>query len=258
MTFQLNSYTTYQQTSPASAGGGSSIGSHGAYSSCAVPSAPPYGNATTTASNATQYQHANALETTAASMNVRSSSSSSSISITASSCSTGLARLSGGRRTGDFISLNAPIGSSSRLSQINDLLQHNRNTTAALVAVSEGYAASAVLNRSSGMVGVGNGSNCRTSTTNTSTNTTTTTIDSIDTPPIVEEAQRSNCMTFEELPPPIINPAPIVAVVEQQLERKHLIVSTAPQPRQPIDASVGLTDMLPNGSSSSSTSSGGI
>lgn len=249
MALQLNSYTTYQQTSPASGGGGSSIGSHGAYSSCAVPSAPPYGNATTTASNATQYQHSNVLETTAASMNVRSSSS-SSISITASSCSTGLARVSGGRRTGDFISLNAPIGSSSRLSQINDLLQHNRNTTAALVAVSEGYAASAVRNRSSEM-GVGNGSNCRTSTTNTTTNTTTTTIDSIDTPPIVEEAQRSNCMTFEELPPPIINPAPIVAVVEQQLERKHLIVSTAPQPRQPIDASVGLTGMLPNGSSSS-------
>lgn len=237
---QLNSYTTYQQTSPVSG----SV-SPGAYSSCAVPSVPPYGNATTTASNATQYQHANALETTAAaSMNVRSSSS--SISLTASSCSTGLTRLTG---AADFISLNAPLNSSSRLSQINDLLQHNRNTTVALVAVSEGYAASSS----------SSGSRSRTSTTNTTTNssssTTTTTIDSIDTPPIVEEAQRSNCMTFEELPPSLINPAPIVAVVEQHVERKHLSVSIAPQPRQPIDASVALTNTL---SSTSRSSSEGI
>lgn len=230
---QLNSYTTYQQTSPVSG----SV-SPGAYSSCAVPSVRPYGNATTTASNATQYQHANALETTAAaSMNVRSSSS-SSISLTASSCSTGLTRLTG---PADFISLNAPLNSSSRLSQINDLLQHNRNTTVALVAVSKGYAASSSSSRS------------RTSTTNSSS--TTTTIDSIDTPPIVEEAQRSNCMTFEELPPSLINPAPIVAVVEQHVERKHLSVSIAPQPRQPIDASVALTNTL---SSTSSSSSEGI
>lgn len=231
---QLNSYTTYQPTSPVSG----SV-SPSAYSSCAVPSVPPYGNATTTASNATQYQHANALETTAAaSMSVRSST----ISLTASSCSTGLTRLTG---AADFISLNAPLNSSSRLSQINDLLQHNRNTTVALVAVSEGYAANG-----------GSSSRSRTSTTNTTTNSsTTTTIDSIDTPPIVEEAQRSNCMTFEELPPSLINPAPIVAVVEQHVERKHLSVSIAPQPRQPIDANVTLTNTL---SSTSRSSSGGI
>ncbi|KAM8717496.1 hypothetical protein ACLKA7_004225 [Drosophila subpalustris] len=212
---QLNSYTGYQQTT--SAAGGSA--SPGAYSSCAVPSVPPFGNATTTASNGTQYQHANALETTASSMNVNSSRSSNSISVTASNCSTGLVRL-GGSVPADFISLNSPISSSSRLSQINDLLQHNRNATSALVAVSEGYTA------------------VRSSSSNSNS-----TIDSIDTPPIVEEAQRSSCMTFEELPPPLINPTPIVAVVEHNERKLQLqVVTSTPQPRQPLDTSGNLTE----------------
>lgn len=212
---QLNSYNSYQQTTTLSGG----IVSPGAYSSCAVPSVPPFGNATTTASNATQYQHANVLETTAA----VSRNTSSSISITASSCATGLARLTGNVPV-DFINLNAPISSSSRISQINDLLQHNRNTTAALVAVSEGY--TTVRSSRSGP----------TNTTNTNT-IITIDLDSIDTPPIVEEAQRS-CMTFEELPPPLINPTPIVAVVEQP-HKPLLVVSTpTPQPRQPLESSI--------------------
>ncbi|KAH8271915.1 hypothetical protein KR044_010596 [Drosophila immigrans] len=216
---QLNSYSGYPQT--ASTSGGNT--SPGTYSSCAVPSVPPYGNATTTASNATQYQHTNALETTVAAsiMNAANSSRSSSCSmVTASSCSPVLGRLgSSATVPADFISLNAPIGSSSRLSQINDLLQHNRNTTAALVAVSESYAATAVRSSSS---------------------QSNSTIDSIDTPPIVEEAQRGSCMTFEELPPPLINPTPIVAVVEQP-ERKQqqlLTLSSTPQPRQPLAAAL--------------------
>ncbi|XP_034471771.1 uncharacterized protein LOC117779621 [Drosophila innubila] len=215
---QLNSYTGYQQTTSTSGGSASPE----AYSSCAVPSVPPFGNATTTASNATQYQHANALETTASSMNVNSSSGSSSISVTASSCSAGLVRLSGAVAA-DFISLNTPIGSSSRLSQINDLLQHNRNATSALVAVSESY----------------------TSVRNSSSNINST-IDSIDTPPIIEEAQRSSCMTFEELPPPLINPTPIVAVVEHSERKLQLqqVVNSTPQPRQPLDTSGKHTESL--------------
>ncbi|XP_030557341.1 uncharacterized protein LOC115760228 [Drosophila novamexicana] len=231
---QLNPYNAYQQTTTSSGG----IVSAGAYSSCAVPSVPPFGNATTTASNATQYQHANALETTAASLNT----SSSSISITASSCATGLARLSSGNGPVDFISLNAPIGSSSRISQINDLLQHNRNTTVALVAVSESY--TSVRNSSSS-------SSSGNSSSSGATNPTST-IDSIDTPPIVEETQRS-CMTFEELPPPLINPTPIVAVVEQhqQQQQRHkqmLAVSTTPQSRQPLAASASVAESLSSSS----------
>lgn len=212
---QLNSYTVYPQTASTSGGNASP------YSSCAVPSVPPFGNATTTASNATQYQHVNVLETTASSMNSNNSSR-SSISVTASNCSTGLVRLSG-TVPADFISLNTPIGSSSRLSQINDLLQHNRSATASLVAVSEspGYAT------------------VRSSSTNSNS---TIDIDSIDTPPIVEEAQRS-CMTFEELPPPLINPTPIVAVVEhneRKLQLNSTVGNSAPQPRQPLETSGNL------------------
>ncbi|XP_032595207.1 LOW QUALITY PROTEIN: uncharacterized protein LOC6566605 [Drosophila grimshawi] len=241
---QLNSYNGYQQTTPNTGGG--IAATVGGYSSCAVPSVPPFGNATTTASNATQYQNANALGTTAATM--ISISNSSSISITASSCASGLARIGGGGGGGvvgagpvDFISLNAPISSSSRLSQINDLLQHNRNTTVALVAVSEGYAA--VRSSSSS-------NSCSASSTSGTTTTinTSTTIDSIDTPPIVEEAQRS-CMTFEGLPPPLINPTPIVAVLDQQPQHKQLMgVATTPQPRQPLDASASLAESLPSSS----------
>ncbi|XP_060644696.1 uncharacterized protein LOC132783513 [Drosophila nasuta] len=209
---QLNSYSSYQQTTSTSGGSASP----GSYSSCSVPSAPPYGNATTTASNATQYQHTNALETTVA---ASISSSSNCSVVTASNCSTVLGRLGSATVPADFISLNAPIGSSSRLSQINDLLQHNRNTTAALVAVSEGYAAATVRSSSS---------------------QSNSTIDSIDTPPIVEEAQRGSCMTFEELPPPLINPTPIVAVVEQPERKQQLLtLSSSPQPRQPLATACG-------------------
>ncbi|XP_030239627.1 uncharacterized protein LOC108649321 [Drosophila navojoa] len=232
---QLNSYNAYQQTTTLSGG----IVSPGAYSSCAVPSVPPFGNATTTASNATQYQHANVLETTAAA----AMSTSSSLAITASSCATGLGRLTGNVPV-DFINLNAPINSSSRISQINDLLQHNRNTTAALVAVSEGYTTVRSSSSSSNSSSNKNNNNNNSGNSNTTTNSNSTSsidIDSIDTPPIVEEASQRSCMTFEELPPPLINPTPIVAVVEQQSQQQQqqqhkqlIVVPTTPQPRQPL------------------------
>ncbi|XP_022228472.2 cysteine/serine-rich nuclear protein 1 [Drosophila obscura] len=208
---QLTSYQSAYQPLSASP---VAVAPSGGFSSCSVPSAPPFGNATTTASSNAQYQ------TTAASMTAASSISGSSSSI--SSCnrlsgtttaSTAAAAAAASATTNDFISLNSPLASSSRLSQINDLLQHNRNTTAALVAVSEGY---------SGGV---------------RTSSSSSTIDSIDTPPIVEDAQRS-CMTFEALPPPLVNPTPIVAVVESKMPTIAGVQPTpplAPQPRQPLD-----------------------
>ncbi|XP_017006043.2 uncharacterized protein Axud1 [Drosophila takahashii] len=201
---QITSYpATYQQHSPSPAGAPSSC----AYSSCAVPSVPPYGNATTTASSNAPYQ------TTAVST---SSTSPSRIVVVGNpNAAASAATASSPANGNEFISLSTPIASSSRLSQINDLLQHNRNTTAALVAVSEGLS------------GV-RGSSSATATAST------TTIDSIDTPPIVEEGQQGRgCMSFEALPPPLVNPAPIVAVVESKLP--PMTTPSAPQPRQPLE-----------------------
>ncbi|XP_017022161.1 uncharacterized protein Axud1 isoform X1 [Drosophila kikkawai] len=221
---QLTSYpTAYQPHSPSTvvASPASGASSSCAYSSCAVPSVPPYGNATTTASSNAPYQ------TTVASMTAASSTLSSRLvgnaAATASSPATAVppSTCTSPANANEFISLSTPIASSSRLSQINDLLQHNRNTTAALVAVSEGYS------------GGGRAASCA------------STIDSIDTPPIMEDTQRG-CMNFEALPPPLINPAPIVAVVESKLPPMTTLAlpqppapvpapPTAPQPRQPLD-----------------------
>ncbi|SPP79770.1 cysteine/serine-rich nuclear protein 1 [Drosophila guanche] len=213
---QLTSYQSAYQPLAASP---VAVAPSGGFRSCSVPSAPPFGNATTTASSNAQYQTTAASMTAASSISGSSSSSScnrlSGTTIAASSSSTATvataAAASATATTNDFINLNAPLASSSRLSQINDLLQHNRNTTAALVAVSEGYS------------GV-------------RTNSTSSTIDSIDTPPIVEDTQRS-CMSFEALPPPLVNPTPIVAVVQSKMPTIAAInpPRTAPQPRQPLD-----------------------
>nr|XP_016944124.1 uncharacterized protein LOC108020379 [Drosophila suzukii] len=214
---QITSYpTAYQQHSPSPAvvvasGSASSC----AYSSCAVPSVPPYGNATTTASSNAPYQ------TTAVSMTAASTSASPSRLVStpvgaASSPAAGSTTASPANGN-EFISLSTPIASSTRLSQINDLLQHNRNTTAALVAVSEGLSGGRAASSAS-------------------------TIDSIDTPPIVEEGQQRGCMSFEALPPPLVNPAPIVAVVESKLPPMTTLAlpapqapPSAPQPRQPLE-----------------------
>lgn len=121
--FQETAYNSYHNAPYLRAN--SSITSHSAssaYSSCAVPSIPPFGTATTT--EATGVYHSvnalSALETT-----------------TAPSCSlNGTTALENDANT-SFINLSTPLASSSRLSQINDLLQHNRNATTALVAVSQ-------------------------------------------------------------------------------------------------------------------------
>ncbi|XP_017075643.2 LOW QUALITY PROTEIN: uncharacterized protein LOC108110897 [Drosophila eugracilis] len=213
---QITSYpTSYQQHSPSPAVAVASGAPNScAYSSCAVPSAPPYGNATTTASSNAPYQ------TTAVSITAASTSASPSRLIgnpvgAATTSPVAVSSTSSPTNGNEFISLSTPIASSSRLSQINDLLQHNRNTTAALVAVSEGL------------------SGVRTSSS-------ASTIDSIDTPPIVEDSQQRGCMSFETLPPPLVNPAPIVAVVESKLPPTLALPEpqappTAPQPRQPLE-----------------------
>ncbi|XP_016986301.1 uncharacterized protein LOC108049585 [Drosophila rhopaloa] len=208
---QITSYPTAYPSPVVAVASGSP--SSCAYSSCAVPSAPPYGNATTTASSNAPYQ------TTAASMTAASTSATSSrlvgnpVAVAASSPAAGLSN-SSAANANEFISLSTPIASSSRLSQINDLLQHNRNTTAALVAVSEGFSGGR-------------------------TSSSASTIDSIDTPPIVEDGQQRGCMNFEALPPPLVNPAPIVAVVESKLPPMTTLAlpapPSAPQPRQPLE-----------------------
>ncbi|KAH8289906.1 hypothetical protein KR018_002773 [Drosophila ironensis] len=209
---QLSSYpTSYQPHSPVAptaSGIPTGTGTACAYSSCAVPSARPYGNATTTASSNAPYQTTAASSTSAASQ--------SQVSVASPPASGGAASTS----SADFISLSTPIASSSRLSQINDLLQHNRNTTAALVAVSEEYG---------GEVGAGRASS------SCSSATSATAIDSIDTPPIVEDVHRG-CLSFEALPPSLVPPAPIVAVVESppMVLTAPSAPPSAPQPRQPL------------------------
>ncbi|XP_054742428.1 platelet binding protein GspB [Anastrepha obliqua] len=193
---QVSTYTAYQQTSSAgylpqhnqqsaTVAGISTqptLPPPTTYSSCAVPSLPPYGTATTTAA-ASQYQNANSyalVDTTAPSCisiddsggceegsveaggatrdgngsatttsNDNSSSCADNTTIKTTSCTNrGNAALNsndsdGGSDNGSgsgsgtsFIQLSTPISSATRLSQINDLLQHNRHTTATLVAVS--------------------------------------------------------------------------------------------------------------------------
>ncbi|KAI8043798.1 hypothetical protein M5D96_005136 [Drosophila gunungcola] len=214
---QITSYpTAYPQLSPSpvvavASGATSSC----AFSSCAVPSVPPYGNATTTASSNAPYQTI-AVSTTSSRL-VGNPVGVVGVAA-ASSPAAGASTSSAATTANEFISLSTPIASSSRLSQINDLLQHNRNTTAALVAVSEGFSGAA---RSS---------------------SSASTIDSIDTPPIVEDGQQRGCMNFEALPPPHVNPAPIVAVVQSKLPMPPMTTlalppapPSAPQPRQPLD-----------------------
>ncbi|EDW75836.1 uncharacterized protein Dwil_GK15152 [Drosophila willistoni] len=228
---QITSYQTvsYQHTSSpavaaATAGAvavNSPAGTPSAFRSCSVPSAPPFGNATTTASS-TNSQYQTTASMTAASTTTNGNGCSPRLG--GNSVASVAAAAASASSPAEFISLNSPIASSSRLSQINDLLQHNRNTTAALVAVSEGYGGVRISSISS----------------SSSSSAAATNIDSIETPPIVEDAQHRSCMTFEELPPPLINPTPIVTVVETKLPEISAVSSLSaniqgPQPRQPLD-----------------------
>uniref|UniRef100_A0A0A1X2F2 Cysteine/serine-rich nuclear protein 3 n=1 Tax=Zeugodacus cucurbitae TaxID=28588 RepID=A0A0A1X2F2_ZEUCU len=209
---QVSTYTAYQQTTSA----GAYLPTHESvtataqtaltppttYSSCAVPSLPPYGTATTTAATA-EYQDTSScyalVDTTApscismedsggssevasdaeviasasnhissvASGNTSSGANSTIINATttnnnnvnSTSCNKtaignthsslpndddggvdeeckSLSKATDSGGDSNFIQLSTPISSATRLSQINDLLQHNRHTTATLVSVS--------------------------------------------------------------------------------------------------------------------------
>ena len=144
-----------------SSNGLTSCSSASKFSSCSVPLMPPYGSATTTAASGTQYQSNSVTLTTLA----PTCSSLQQVDKTSSN---------------QFINLNTPIASSSRSSQINELLQHNRNTTVELVAVSE---------------------KAGTSKDELLMPTLSNTTASIDTPPI-EEASKA-CLTYNEISAPL-------------------------------------------------------
>ncbi|XP_067624803.1 serine-rich adhesin for platelets [Eurosta solidaginis] len=197
---QISTYTAYQQ---ASSSGYSSQNTQQSvtvasvsttasppttFSSCAVPSLPPYGAATTTAA-AALYEDSNSytlVDTTAPSCITMEDSGGSDVgsdleggivnesegvtqnsngnslgdsdnngeNVSAinnaltninssasgnSSChgfSSGIENANDTESDSSFIQLSTPVSSATRLSQINDLLQHNRHTTATLVSVS--------------------------------------------------------------------------------------------------------------------------
>ncbi|XP_004531309.1 uncharacterized protein LOC101460688 [Ceratitis capitata] len=189
---QVSTYSAYQQTTntsgyltqpSAKATAQPTLTPPTTYSSCAVPSLPPYGTATTTAA-AAQYQDTSSyalVDTTAPSCITMEDSGGSdaeeadagedncpdanngttNATATNTSCNTtaiGGSSLQTGNEIewkkpdscvnvnesgssanesgSSFIQLSTPISSVTRLSQINDLLEHNRHTTATLVSVS--------------------------------------------------------------------------------------------------------------------------
>lgn len=116
-----------------------------------------------------------------------------------------------------FISLSTPLASSSRLSQINDLLQHNRNTTTALVAVSQTMDCSNIDDTAAvcTTVAASNNNNIIANQVNGVETSPFSSSTSINTPPI-EDAHKS-CANYADLSaPPPLKPAPIVAVTPQQ------------------------------------------
>ena len=170
-----------------------------------MPSIPPYGTATTTEASGVYHSVSSltSMETT-----------------TAPSCSiSGPAPLDNDVGA-SFISLSTPLASSSRLSQINDLLQHNRNATTALVAISQD-----IRNRDSNLnlkstyetQANGNTNTLQSIVANSSSGAAATASSfSIDTPPI-EDANKT-CLVYEQLEPPL-KPAPIVGVFEVEKEQ---------------------------------------
>ncbi|XP_065356803.1 uncharacterized protein Axud1 [Calliphora vicina] len=192
----FNSYHSTPYINANNANATTSLNTPNTYSSCAVPSIPPYGTATTT--EATGVYHSvsslTSIETT-----------------TAPSCSVNGTTSLENDASSNFISLSTPLASSSRLSQINDLLQHNRNATTALVAVSpikgatddDSAPADAATTVCTTQVNVDN------LQTNMSSSSSST-----ETPP-VEDAHK-NSMAYEELVSPL-KPAPTVAVIESDI-----------------------------------------
>ncbi|XP_046808490.1 uncharacterized protein LOC111676408 [Lucilia cuprina] len=195
---QASSYNSYHNTPYINANNSTaSLNTPNTYSSCAVPSIPPYGTATTT--EATGVYHSvstlTSLETT-----------------TAPSCSVNGTISLENDASSNFISLSTPLASSSRLSQINDLLQHNRNATTALVAVSQNIGAT----DNDSAASVASSLRQVNGVTDNLPTSSSSACSSINTPPI-EDAPKS-CLAYEGLVAPL-KPAPIVAVIEKDICR---------------------------------------
>ncbi|XP_059221345.1 uncharacterized protein LOC106086131 [Stomoxys calcitrans] len=209
------------------------------YSSCAVPSIPPFGAATTTEASGGYHHSVNTLTTVE--------------TTTAPSCTKAGPPTTMDTDVGtSFISLSTPLASSSRLSQINDLLQHNRNANTALVAVSQNISSSS--------------SACSTSTTTTTTIPATNisgndTLYNISSPystaPAASnsEAAHKTCSVYANLTePPPLTPAP--TVISATLNEAGPTKLPAPPPLQPASTSttsVCLPSELPLTASSAST-----
>lgn len=179
-----------------------------------MPSIPPYGTATTT--EATGVYHSvsslTSLETT-----------------TAPSCSVNGTTSLENDASSNFISLSTPLASSSRLSQINDLLQHNRNATTALVAVSPIKGATDDDSPAATATTV-----CTTqlNVENLQTNISSS-CSSINKPPI--EDDHKNSMSYEELVPPL-KPTPTVAVIESDINCELVKPTTPTLPETTVAA----------------------
>ncbi|XP_073825764.1 AXIN1 up-regulated 1 [Musca autumnalis] len=172
------------------------------YSSCSVPSLPPYGAATTTEASATYHSVSSltTLETTTAP------------SYTKAQTSTLMDNDDVGT---SFINLTTPLASSSRLTQqINDLLENNRNNSTALVAVSaqsidetmnSGSSGDSNKSRVAPLNGISGDESTRTEMAHSSNSSNT----SINTPPI-EDVNKSCVYASLQTAIPPLKPAPIV------------------------------------------------
>lgn len=129
---QVSTYNSYSDTAPYISMNGTNLlhTQPTTFNSCSMPSDRPYGTATTTESiessvvEFTNTSQMTTLETTTAPSYPPLSNESFVCAMETEA-------------TTNFISLRTPLASSTHLTEINDLLQCNRNTSSALVAVTQ-------------------------------------------------------------------------------------------------------------------------
>uniref|UniRef100_A0A1B0F9J7 Cysteine/serine-rich nuclear protein N-terminal domain-containing protein n=1 Tax=Glossina morsitans morsitans TaxID=37546 RepID=A0A1B0F9J7_GLOMM len=129
---QVSTYNSYSNTAPYISMNGTNLlhTQPTTFNSCSMPSDRPYGTATTTESiessvvEFTNTSQMTTLETTTAPSYAPLSNESFVCAMETEA-------------TTNFISLRTPLASSTHLTEINDLLQCNRNTSSALVAVTQ-------------------------------------------------------------------------------------------------------------------------
>uniref|UniRef100_A0A1A9W5F8 CSRNP_N domain-containing protein n=1 Tax=Glossina brevipalpis TaxID=37001 RepID=A0A1A9W5F8_9MUSC len=126
---QVSTYNSYPDAAPfISMNGTNLLDSQSAtFNSCSMPSDRPYGTATTTESSVVEFTRTSQMTT----LETTTAPSYPPLSNDTFVCSMET------ETTTNFISLSTPLASSTHLTQINDLLQCNRNVSSALVAVSQ-------------------------------------------------------------------------------------------------------------------------